>query len=696
MSRKRQWEQQLGNRSLHGADVEVAKIMADQFDIGKKTEVDGNVLNVRPDPLDFRDRFYEAGLVWVEPSLVPLAADLADVPVRSQGAEGSCTGQALAAVIDLQNVHRYNKGADVPQAVSARMLYEQARAFDEFTEDGLPGSSARGAIKGFYHRGVCGAVLAPYFDGDTSFKLTVERAKDARRVTLGSYFRLRHILNDYHSAINEAGAIYCTAMIHAGWQTARLNEGHIKFRQDPRPPLIGGHAFAIIGYTKHGFIILNSWGPDWGGVDAAKIVDKPRKPSPEVDRTDRLPGTALWSYDDWRANVLDAWVLRLQAPTNKATGFRGGYYQKTTVKQESGQNISTTTPASEIAGHYIHVRNGELVDEPPYDSTFASVDETANFLRQDGERSDKECSYDHLMFYAHGGLNNLEDAVVRAGAMTEGFKRNRIYPIFYIWRTGIGDSATEVMKSVRDRILGRAGGVLDNLSDALVERVAADLGKMLWEDMKKNAALCAAKDQGGRPSGAGWEASRRLIEAARKRKNPLKVHFVGHSAGAIFLGDLFARASAEKFALDAATISLFAPACTTDFFSRKLAPLATGMASPGSFGFYHLSDSAERDDNVANVYRKSLLYLVSNAFETRTPEQIVGMEKYLDDYIKTAKPPASFARYVAPNDKHSRSTSHGGFDNDATTMNHVLARILGVRPSALDGKGFTDAELDFG
>ena len=46
MSRKRQWEQQLGNRSLHGADVEVAKIMADQFDIGKKTEVDGNSLPV--------------------------------------------------------------------------------------------------------------------------------------------------------------------------------------------------------------------------------------------------------------------------------------------------------------------------------------------------------------------------------------------------------------------------------------------------------------------------------------------------------------------------------------------------------------------------------------------------------------------------------------------------------------------------
>lgn len=87
------------------------------------------------------------------------------------------------------------------------MLYEQARKYDEYPEDGLPGSSARGAIKGFFHCGTCDASLAPYFDGDVAFQLSVDQAKDARRVTLGSYFRLHHVLNDYHAALNEVRAI---------------------------------------------------------------------------------------------------------------------------------------------------------------------------------------------------------------------------------------------------------------------------------------------------------------------------------------------------------------------------------------------------------------------------------------------------------------------------------------------------------
>ncbi|MND08549.1 hypothetical protein D3C83_312470 [compost metagenome] len=31
----------------------------------------------------------------------------------------------------------------VPERVSARMLYEMARTYDEYPDDGLPGSSAR-------------------------------------------------------------------------------------------------------------------------------------------------------------------------------------------------------------------------------------------------------------------------------------------------------------------------------------------------------------------------------------------------------------------------------------------------------------------------------------------------------------------------------------------------------------------------
>lgn len=191
--------------------------------------IGGKVLNVRPDPVDFRDRIYEPGLIEIGATLRPPDLPQLGLAVRMQGAEGSCTGQTLAAVIDLQNIVRNKVGAKVPMRVSSRMLYEQARLFDEYADDKLPGSSARGAIKGFYHHGVCSADRAPYIDGDLSYRLTVDIAKDAKAVTLGAYFRLRHVLNHYHAALSEAKAIYCTAMIHSGWEGAGVarNGGRI-------------------------------------------------------------------------------------------------------------------------------------------------------------------------------------------------------------------------------------------------------------------------------------------------------------------------------------------------------------------------------------------------------------------------------------------------------------------------------------
>ena len=56
------------------------------------------------------------------------------------------------------------------------------------------------------------------------------------------------------------------------------------------------------------------------------------------------------------------------------------------------------------------------------------------------------------------------------------------------------------------------------------------------------------------------------------------------------------------------------------------------------FALFTLTDRAEQDDDCANIYHKSLLYLVSNAFEKelRKPwfrdadgEPLLGMEKFL-------------------------------------------------------------------
>ena len=81
------------------------------------------------------------------------------------------------------------------------------------------------------------------------------------------------------------------------------------------------------------------------------------------------------------------------------------------------------------------------------------------------------------------------------------------------------------------------------------------------------------------------------------------------------------------------------------------------------------------------VYRKSLLYLVSRAFEEQieTPQALLGTQSYSKG-LEKLRPKSLFFHYS--NGRRSAnvptaSTTHGGFDNDPAMMNSVLKTVLG-------------------
>src|SRR5687767_6649907 len=158
-------------------------------------------LNVRPDTLDFRDRMFEATLIEV-PTHIPLAAwRKFRVPVLDQGKEGACTGFGLATVAN----YLLSRRKVVPDIapVSARMLYEMARRYDEWPGEDYSGSSARGAMKGWHKHGVCAEQTWPYKVASAG-TLTRSRADEAARRPLGAYFRVNHEnLVSMHSALTE-------------------------------------------------------------------------------------------------------------------------------------------------------------------------------------------------------------------------------------------------------------------------------------------------------------------------------------------------------------------------------------------------------------------------------------------------------------------------------------------------------------
>lgn len=606
----------------------------------------------KPDLPDIRDLIYLPTLAPLTPTRPPPATPM----ILDQGEEGACTGFALAAVI--HHLLTGNKSLPAPtrkREVSPRMLYTMARLHDEWPGEKYDGSSLRGALRGFFNNGACARGLWPDDEAsDVSF-LSLDAALDARRTSLGAYYRLRPALPDYHAALHETGVIYASAAVHDGWDKPHRTTGRIT-------PASGEdlHAFAIVGYDQEGFWVQNSWGPSWG-----------------------KKGLGHWSYEDWAANIQDAWVLQLAVEAPNAFGLTA----RTGAQRGTGRDASLLRPAparQEIAGHFVHVRNGKYADNGRYWSTLDDVQATANLV------ATKE-KHRHLLIYAHGGLNTPEAAARRTKAMTPIFKANAIYPYSVFYDTGLVEALTDLLLRRGASSRERAGGVISEYWDRMIEQAVGDLGTRLWREMKADATVPFDPGMAGTTTIGAFGRSLATATTATS------LHLVGHSTGAILLGHLMAALDRDLGGqVTVETCSLLAPACSMTFYDQHFRPRLGGSVAAGrtritNLGIYNLTDDAEQDDTVIQVYRKSLLYLVSNALEETSRMPLLGM-----DTFAKGKLGASVDYVLAnPRDRKARSASdsHGGFDNDPATMNDILRRVLG---GTAPGTPFTKWNLDYG
>ncbi|HWK51580.1 MAG TPA: hypothetical protein VNR40_16910, partial [Steroidobacter sp.] len=180
---------------------------------------------------------------------------------------------------------------------------------------------------------------------------------------------------------------------------------------------------------------------------------------------------------------------------------------------------------------------------------------------------------------------------------------------------------------------------------------------------------------------------KRLVDKLPPRQAP-KIHLVGHSAGSIFHAPLIT--ALNEAGIDIESVTLWAPACTVELFKQHYLP-AIKKKRIKRFALFALSDKSEQDDHCANIYHKSLLYLVSHAFEDqpriplfREGVPVLGMEKYLrKDAELTALFKGDHASLViSPNSKPlnsidaSTALHHGDFDDDTATVKATLRRIL--------------------
>ncbi len=607
--------------------------------------LDGYALTATRDLPDTRDLYYD-------PPPTPLRASMPrprSLVILDQGKEGACTGFALAAVINLLNQQRH-----IDTRVSPRMLYEMARKYDEWPGEDYQGSSCRGVVKGFANMGVCRERYWPWREGKPG-RLDVRAAKDARNNTIGNYYRLRPRISDFHAALNEAGAILCSARIHDGWSAKAIRGETIPLRGETA----GAHAFAIVGYTRKGFWIQNSWGRKWG-----------------------RGGLALWRYEDWFDNLIDAWVLNLALPTPQLWATRKRAQTAHVEGRVSGRPVRAS-----IAGHFVHIDDGKFHDAGRYWSNLQDVQATARNLAQ--QTSGSKSKYDHLLIYAHGGLNSPADSAQRIAHMRDVFKANRIYPYHVMYDTGLLEELKDVVLR-RDKTLDQRAGGLSDWWDQVLERILRKPGRALWREMKFGAR------NGFVDGNAGTQTLKTFVDALSQGAGlRLGLHLVGHSTGGILLAHLLEALEELAPQLRIDSCHLMAPAATLDLYRQHYQPRLADPASP--FGIdrmtvYNLSDRLERDDNVVGIYRKSLLYLVSHSFEEHTPAPLLGMQRDcagLED--QTDRLEFVYSHGNAQIEPRTLSTSHGGFDNDPATLNDILRNILGHEPK----RPFTREDLDY-
>ncbi|MGC4042067.1 MAG: C1 family peptidase [Flavobacterium sp.] len=603
--------------------------------------VNGKRLNARPDTIDFRDRMYTATLTEVPPRIDLEEYKAVGVPILNQGTEGACTGFGLATMIHYLLRKRKVDKSEVD--MSPRMLYEMAKKYDEWDGEDYVGSSARGAMKGWHKHGVCEDAMWNYDPKDNRDKeLTLERAENAAKNPVGSYYRVNHKdLTDIHTAIAEVGILFATSRVHNGWFDIDEN-GNIPYDNQP---VVGGHAFAIVAYDESGFWIQNSWGKRWGKEGFAKI-----------------------SYDDWLANGTDIWVARLGVPVYllSANSIARSYSVATSVKDGLA--------FKDLRQHVISLGNdGQLKETGTYGNRESDVKRIfTDYIPAMTQGWSKK----RIMFYAHGGLVSEKSVLQRLADYRQSLLANEIYPIFFVWNTDFASTIKNLIqdafksRKTEERVSSIFDFMLDRIDDGL-EPLLRLPGKTMWDEMKENAI--AASDE----TGGASICVKFLKEYLTKEK--ASIHLVAHSAGSIFLAPIVRKLSRLK--IEVKTCTLWAPACTMDLFEKYYLP-EIGK-NIGRLALFTLSDEAEQNDNCFYIYNKSLLYLVSNSFEiTARGTPILGMEKYIKnhnaliDLIDDNVVDWIGSPNTKPIPESCEARHHGDFDNDIPCFESTLKRIL--------------------
>jgi pimeloyl-ACP methyl ester carboxylesterase len=332
-----------------------------------------------------------------------------------------------------------------------------------------------------------------------------------------------------------------------------------------------------------------------------------------------------------------------------------------------------------LSDHIVNLTQGRFSTGGTVSSDETDVDRIlGERLAVEVERARARGDKARLLLYAHGGLVSERAALLGAFDQLKFWRANNVYPLFFIWETGFAETLKQMIFGARG-LQAAPRGPIREWADERVEDVVRTLGgEKIWSGMKRSAELAS------RPGGGAAYVAGKLPDLVAAHGGDLEIHIAGHSAGSIFMTNLV---SELPEGVPIAGAHFLAPAISSAGFKRGFAPELGRKV--GRLTLYTMTKVRELADTVTPLYGKSLLYMIYHALEAKRDTDILGLEMSLrrDAELRSMfgldgrggqraeviwSPSSDAASGSA-----SHSSTHGGFDNDAATLQSICRRILG-------------------
>ncbi len=216
-----------------------------------------------PDLPDHRDLEYKISSKRV---ILPESYDLRKIKIMpevlDQGEIGSCTANAAASAHLFCKLN--SSSTNSVTNVSRSFIYHYERVLEK-TYPSDSGAQIRTAIKVLSKYGACAESLFPYSEDTYNKKPTAKMNKDALNRQILKYKRLTRSLTSFKKCLYFGNPFLFGFTVYSSIDNISKTNNVLALPNES-DDMEGGHAVLAVGYdnTMNSFIVMNSWGKDWG------------------------------------------------------------------------------------------------------------------------------------------------------------------------------------------------------------------------------------------------------------------------------------------------------------------------------------------------------------------------------------------------------------------------------------------------